>query len=263
MSACKQTLAVACCVVLAAATGSAAQRDLGREVLAANDGFASIGEGITGGASADAAHVFVVRTRAELVAALNAAPAGVPRIIYVDGVIDVNVDDGNGRSPARTTTATATRERRFWPSTTRPAPWGPNPPANTPGSLEAARLASAAAQSARVRMRVPDNTTIVGTDTRATLRGVWLDLRGTATSGAATSSFATSRSRTPTTASPPGRPTGTPTAAGRAPATWDAEYDAISLRETEHVWIDHNEFRDRRDRGRHAAGALRREVPDP
>ena len=46
--------------------------------LAANDGFASIGTGVTGGANATAAFVFVARTRAELVAALTAAPAGEP-----------------------------------------------------------------------------------------------------------------------------------------------------------------------------------------
>jgi pectate lyase len=82
-------------VVLIAAGRPAAQRDIGREVLAADDGFASIGDGTTGGASADAAHVFIVRNRAELVAALNAGPVGAARIVYVDGVIDANVDDNN------------------------------------------------------------------------------------------------------------------------------------------------------------------------
>ena len=65
----------------ASATGSALQRDYGREVLAPDDGFAALGDGTTGGASADDAHVFVVQNRAQLLAAINAGPTGAPRII--------------------------------------------------------------------------------------------------------------------------------------------------------------------------------------
>ncbi|MGH9384489.1 MAG: hypothetical protein ACRD2N_09410 [Vicinamibacterales bacterium] len=48
--------------------------DLGRQVLATNDGFAAVGDGTTGGAGAADSHVFSVRNRAELAAALNAGP---------------------------------------------------------------------------------------------------------------------------------------------------------------------------------------------
>lgn len=73
-------VAAACVAAIATIGVAADRRDLGREVLAPNDGFAALGEGVTGGADADADHVFVVRNRAELVAALTAAPAGAPRI---------------------------------------------------------------------------------------------------------------------------------------------------------------------------------------
>ena len=39
-------------------------------------------------------------------------------------------------------------------------------------------LASAAAQAARVRIRIPPNTTLYGVGTDATLIGAWLDIRG-------------------------------------------------------------------------------------
>ena len=49
--------------------------------------------------------------------------------------------------------------------------------------MEAARVASPAAQQARVRIRVGSNTTIVGLGKHATLRGVWLDIRRHSTAG--------------------------------------------------------------------------------
>jgi pectate lyase len=96
-------LAVAVLFVGATAPGlGAAQRDLGREVLAPNDGWASFGTGTTGGADATPEQTWVVRTRRELIAALNngvypgtSNPSNAPKIIYVDGTIDANADDND------------------------------------------------------------------------------------------------------------------------------------------------------------------------
>jgi pectate lyase len=156
---------------------AAGQRDLGREVLEPNDGWAALGEGVTGGSAATPDHVYVVRNRQELVAAL-AYPASHPKIVYVDGTIDANVDDNNQPLTCQDYYRDGYTLECFLAYYDPAGPWGPNPPANTTGSLEASRRASAAAQSARVRIRVPDNTTIVGLDSRARLRGTWLDLRG-------------------------------------------------------------------------------------
>jgi len=235
----------ACVVALGTAGVYADQRDLGREVLASNDGFAALGEGVTGGANADADHVFVVRDRAGLVAALTAAPAGAPRIIYIDGAIDANVDDENNPLACEDYYRGGYTLEGFLAFYDPEGPWGPNPPANTAGSLEAARRLSAAAQSSRIRMRVPDNTTIAGTDNRATLRGAWLDLRGTSMarrSNIIIRNVAFEDVYDCFPAWTPGRNAdGTWTGTG----AWDSEYDAVSLRESERVWIDHNEFRDR------------------
>ena len=66
------TLATATFFIGAAVVGlGAAQRDLGREVLAPNDGWASLGTGTTGGASAAPEQTYHVETRRELIAALN------------------------------------------------------------------------------------------------------------------------------------------------------------------------------------------------
>ena len=236
--------ALAFAAVCATVLASASHRDLGREVLEPGDGWASVGEGVTGGAAASEDYVFVVRNRAEFAAAITAAPAGTPRIIYVDGTIDANVDADNSPLACEDYYRNGYTLEGFLAFYDPAGEWGPNPPANTAGSLEAARRASASAQSARIRFRVPDNTTIVGVDRRARIRGAWLDLRGSSSSrrrNIIIRNIAFEDVYDCFPAWTPGRNAdGTWTGSG----AWDSEYDAISLRETERVWIDHNDFRD-------------------
>ncbi|NUS29561.1 MAG: pectate lyase, partial [Streptomyces sp.] len=59
-------------------------RDISRDTLPVNDGWASEGAGTTGGAAADAEHVYVVTDRAGLVAALDGGSA-TPKIIKIAG----------------------------------------------------------------------------------------------------------------------------------------------------------------------------------
>jgi pectate lyase len=245
MRALRTLFATACVAAIIGSSPSASHRDLGIETLAANDGFASIAEGVTGGAAADADHVFTVTTRNELAAALAALPTGAARIIYVQGTIDANVDDANLPLACTAYYRSGYTLDAFLAFYDPAGPWGPNPPANIPDSLEAARRASAAAQSARVRMRVPDNTTIVGVGKDATLRGAWLDLRGSATTKRRNVIVRNITFEDVFDCFPAWTPTRNADGTWAGTGAWDSEYDAISLRDTEHVWIDHNEFRDR------------------
>src|SRR5690349_18246977 len=73
-------------------TLSALARQIGRQALPTNDGWAAAGPGTTGGATATADQVHVVDSRQDLVAALggnNATNATntTPKIIYVKGEI--------------------------------------------------------------------------------------------------------------------------------------------------------------------------------
>ncbi|HSL23667.1 MAG TPA: hypothetical protein VK886_19200 [Vicinamibacterales bacterium] len=224
----KTLTAIACVAALAGVPGSAGHRDLGREVLAPNDGWAALGEGVTGGAAADADHVFVVRTRNELVEAL-AYPDTAPKIIYVDGTIDANVDDNNQPLTCQDYYRDGYTLEAFL-AAYDPAVWGDEEPE---GPLEDARDASAGQQEKRVRIRVPDNTTIVGLDRRARIRGAWLDLRGTSSTPRTNIIIRNIIFEDVYDCFP-----------SWSGSEWNAEYDAISLRETERVWIDHNEFRD-------------------
>ena len=92
-----------------------------------------------------------------------------------------------------------------------------------------------------MRIRPGSNTTIVGLGRNATIRGAWLDIRGTA--GVANSrtniivrnlTFQDTFDCFPAWAPTDG-----------ALGSWNSLYDSISLRDTNNVWIDHNTFEDR------------------
>jgi pectate lyase len=110
------------------------------------------------------------------------------------------------------------------------------------GPLETARVTSRNAQQERVRIRVGSNTTIVGLGKHARLRGVWLDLRGTANvAGSRTNIIIRNITFQDTfDCFPQWSPT------DGALGSWNALYDSISLRDADHVWIDSNTFEDRR-----------------
>lgn len=237
---------IACCLWKLEGTGEAdgVRRDLGHEVLAANDGWASMGAGTIGGSLAPPEQTYVVASRAEFLAALNDGnavttappiPSSAPKIIYVTGTIDFNVDDAglplvcadyyrNGYSLEAFLAA-------FDPSV-----WGLATPS---GPLETARVASMQAQQARVRMRVGSNTTIVGFGGKARLRGVWLDIRGTTALDVTNVIVRNLTFEDTYDCFPAWAPT------DGALGSWNALYDAVSLRNADHVWIDHNTFADR------------------
>ena len=220
-------------------------RDLGREILAPNDGWASFSTGTTGGAAAAPDHVYVVRNRKELIAALNdgiypplsSSPSNAPKIIYVDRTIDANVDDDDVPLACEQYYRNGFTLEAFL-ATYDPAVWGR---VNPTGPREDARVASRNAQQERVRIRVGSNTTIVGLGKKARVRGGWLDIRGTpGVSGSRTNIIVRNITFQDTTdCFPQWSPT------DGALGSWNALYDSISLRDSDHVWIDHNVFEDK------------------
>ena len=228
----------------AAASNAGFPRDLGRETLTPGDGWAALGAGTTGGSAAAPHQVYRVTNRQDLVAALNngvypppsSTPSDAPKIIYVDGTIDANVDDNNQPLTCEDYYRDGYTIEAFL-AAYDPATWGR---VNPSGPMEAARVASLAAQQARVRIRVGSNTTIVGLGNEATIRGAWLDIRGTAgVPGSRTNiiirnlDFQDTYDCFPQWAPNDG-----------ALGNWNALYDSISLRDADHVWIDHNTFED-------------------
>jgi pectate lyase len=202
---------------------------------------------VTGGSAAVDAQIYTVTNRAELIAALNngvssptspSNPSNEPKIIYVKGTIDANVDDANQPLACTDYYRNGFTIEQFL-ATYDPAVWGRED--DPSGPLEDARLASRNAQQARVRLRIGSNTTIVGLGRNATIRGAWFDIRGTA--GVANSrsniiirnlTFQDTHDCFPEWSPSDG-----------ALGAWNALYDSISLRDTNNVWIDHNTFEDR------------------
>lgn len=232
--------------------------DPARQVLPAGDGWASVAtpalpQGTTGGSSAAAARIRTVTNRKELLAALS-YPDATPKIVYVKGIIDLNVDDdgapltcGSYQRPDPATGEMYSLHAFLFvydpagPVGVRMARDHTDPS----GGQEEARRASAAAQAGRIRVRVPPNTTIYGLGTDATLVGAALDI------GAAPAEGGSARAPVPMNVivrnltfldtmdcfpewSPGDGPTG----------NWNSAYDSISIHGATHVWIDHNRFAD-------------------
>jgi pectate lyase len=239
------TSALALSALALASLDAQPSRDLGRETLDANDGWASSGGGTTGGSAAADGQVYTVRTRRELIAALNDGvyppasntPSNAPKIIYVDGTIDANVDDEDAPLTCADYAAAAGFVLEDFLAAFDPAVWGRVPPA---GPLETARIAARNTQQARVRIRVGSNTTIVGVGPTATITGAWLDIRRHSTAGGNPTNIIIRNLRFRDTYDcfPAWSPT------DGALGAWNAEYDSISLRQASHVWIDHNTFED-------------------
>ncbi|MGJ6963366.1 pectate lyase family protein [Streptosporangium sp. G11] len=205
----------------AASSETAGRRpDLGRRTLPANDGWAAEGTGTTGGAAAPASNVHTVSTRTELATAL-AAPS--PKIIYVKGTIDTD------RTCADYATGGYTLEAYL--AAYDPAVWGRE--AEPSGPLEDARAASAARQSANIKLKVGSNTTIVGLGKDARIRGVNLHVDKADNVIVRNILFEDTADCFPQWDPTDG-----------AEGNWNSLYDNISVTGSTHVWVDHNTFTD-------------------
>ncbi|MEU0202854.1 MULTISPECIES: pectate lyase [unclassified Streptomyces] len=204
-------------------------RDLGRDTLPANDGWAAEGEGTTGGAAADAGHVYTVTDRAGLVRALDGG-SDTPKIIRIAGTIDANTDDDGDRLDCADY-ATGGYSLKKYLAAYDPRTWGAAKPS---GPQEEARQASAARQAERIVLPVGSNTTIVGLGDSAVLKGASLQVRN-----ANNVIIRNLELRDAYDCFPVWQPnTG-------GLGDWKAAYDNLWLTGATHVWVDHITASDR------------------
>ncbi|MEQ4302682.1 pectate lyase [Plantactinospora sp. B6F1] len=206
---------------------------LGRQALPAGDGWAAAGPGTTGGSAASPDQVHVVRTRAELVRALGGDNAtnrnnATPKIIYVRGDID-GFEAADGRPLDCADLADPEYSLDAYLATHDPATWGRVPPS---GPLEQARIRSVANQTRQTQINVGPNTTIVGLR-GATLAGLTLMVDTADNVIVRNLTFADARDCFPAWSPTDGD-------AGN----WNSQFDLMSVRRSENVWVDHNTFTD-------------------
>jgi pectate lyase len=215
--------------VTASTTATAQPRrpDPARQTLAANDGWAAHGTGTTGGAAADAAHVYTITTWDAFKAAL-ADGGGAPRIIKVKGTIDADGPDCSSfEVPGYDFGAYLTRYA--------PGTWGRTTTldAEPDDSPEGLRRASAAEQDAHVKADVPADTTIIGVGRNAGFKGASLQIKGVDNVIVRNLTF-----ESPLDCFPQWDPTDT------ADGNWNSEYDSVVVHGSTHVWMDHDTFTD-------------------
>ncbi|MFD9463758.1 polysaccharide lyase family 1 protein [Streptomyces sp. NPDC060027] len=217
---------IGCTALVLAVTGIHAQaqsRDLGRQTLAAGDGWASDGTGTTGGSAAKAAQVHTVTTWAEFRAAL-AADGSAPKIIKVKGTIDANADGCDSF-------AAPGYDFDRYLADYDPAVWGYDQVVS--GEQEDLRAASAARQDTAMKAYVPSNTTIVGIGRDAGIKGASLQIKDVDNVIVRNLAF-----ESPLDCFPQWDPTDGDT------GNWNSEYDSAVVYGATHVWLDHNTFTD-------------------
>lgn len=208
-------------------------RLLGRQALPPGDGWAAAGPGTTGGATATPDQVHVVTSRAELVEALGGDNAtnranATPKIIYVDGEVD-GFEAADDTLLACADLADPEYSLEAYLAAYDPAVWGRVAPS---GPLEEARRRSVANQTAHTQINVGPNTTIIGLG-GARLTGLTLMIDSADNVIVRNLTFDDARDCFPAWSPTDGD-------AGN----WNSQFDQISVRRSENVWIDHNTFTD-------------------
>ncbi|MEV6794793.1 pectate lyase [Streptomyces sp. NPDC051320] len=228
-------IVVGCAALVLGITGPAASaaphHDPARAVLAAHDGWGSAGAGTTGGSAATADHIYTVSSRAELVAAFKDA-GDAPKIIKVRGTLDFNTDDTGAGLSCDDYAAPGYRLEQYL-ADYDPAVWGRDQVPS--GPQEDLRDASAANQAARVEVKVPANTTVIGLGPHARILSGDLQIENVDNVIVRNLTFEDAFD-----CFPQWDPTDGDT------GNWNSEYDNLVVYGATHVWLDHNTFTDGR-----------------
>ena len=207
--------------------GSAESPTFMREALPKQDGFASVGNGTTGGANATEQNVFKVTNKKEFVSALKNRKNTTPKIVLVYGTIDFDTDD-SGKPLTMKDYMVDGYDFQQYLETHKPQSTAPK---SLKDEQEAKRKASQKNQSKSITVHVPSNTSIIGMD-NAKLKGVnlVLDSDNVIIRNIQFESPYDYFSSWDSNDGPEGN--------------WNSQYDSISIKGGTHIWIDHSSFQD-------------------
>ena len=199
----------------------------------ANDGWGAAEGPVTGGSRADKAHIYRVTNRAQLAQALMAGSgkpaAATPKVIWVEGPIDLSVDDDN-----RPLVESDYRDAAFnWDEYARafdPQTWGKKP---VEGPLEDARKRSAERQQAVVMLSVGSNTSLIGVGDTALIKNGSLMVKSAENVIIRNIAFADSYDYFPQW-----------DPKDNANGEWNSEYDNVTLYGSRRIWVDRCTFSD-------------------
>jgi len=219
----RQIAALTATLALLTLPAHAGSRDISRDTLPPNDGWAAEGTGTTGGSAADADHVYTVTDRAGLVRALDGGSA-TPKIIRIAGTVDANTDDDGDRLDCADYATDGYTLKKYL-AAYDPRTWGSAKPS---GPQEEARQASAKKQAERIELLVGPNTTIVGLGDKAVLRGGSLQIKNADNVIVRNLELRDAYDCFPVWQ---------PNTGGLG--DWKTAYDNIWLTGATHVWVDH------------------------
>ena len=214
-------------VMMTSFRGSAESPTFMREALPEQDGFASVGNGTTGGANATEQNVFKVTNKKEFVSALKNRKNTTPKIVLVYGTIDFDTDD-NGKPLTMKDYMVDGYDFQQYLETHKPQSTAPK---SLKDEQEAKRKASQKNQSKSITVHVPANTSIIGMD-NAKLKGVNLVLDSDNVI------IRNIQFESPYDYFPSWDPNDGPE------GNWNSQYDSISIKGGTHIWIDHSSFQD-------------------
>lgn len=214
-------------VMMTSFRGSAESPTFMREVLPKQDGFASVGNGTTGGANATEQNVFKVTNKKEFVSALKNRKNTTPKIVLVYGTIDFDTDD-NGKPLTMKDYMVDGYDFQQYLETHKPQSTAPK---SLKDEQEAKRKASQKNQSKSITVHVLSNTSIIGMD-NAKLKGINLVLDSDNVI------IRNIQFESPYDYFPSWDPNDGPE------GNWNSQYDSISIKGGTHIWIDHSSFQD-------------------
>jgi len=203
---------------------------LSRETLKPGDGWASYGEGTSGGSQASMENIYLVRTKEELIEALGGdreknMEDDTPRIIFIEGTIEISEPYETYKDPEF--------DFNKYLEEYAPEKWGREKEIS--GPLEEARARSQKNQADDILIYIGSNKTIIGVGKDAKIIGATVKLKNVHNVIIRNITF-----ESPIDYFPQWDPTD-----GEF-GEWNSEYDCVSIEGSRNIWIDHCSFSDGR-----------------
>jgi pectate lyase len=199
----------------------------------ARDGWAAAEGPVTGGAAAISAHIYRVKNRNELSRALMAGgkkiASATPKVIFVEGTIDLSVDD-NLRPLVEDDYRDAAFNWNDYAAAFDAKTWGKKP---VDGPLEDARKRSADRQLAVVVLQVGSNTSLIGVGKTALIKNGSLMVKNAENVILRNLAFEDAYDYFPQW-----------DPKDNANGEWNSEYDNVTIYTSRRVWVDRCTFSD-------------------